>query len=432
MPTSISSPQGGNRMAGRRWRWTAFLILLLGGFPAAVLADFKADYDDALKAIESEDWSTALSSLESAISDNGQSQERVRMYGMRFIPYLPHYYLGLARYRLGDCQGAIEAWDTAVNQGVIQSQDEYSRLQQERRACEAQVVDVSAIAANAESSLEALEVSLQDLQNLKAEELLADEWSAWEGPLSQGEEGLARLRGALAAAREAKDSDAIESIAAEADQLRQAAQQAAGAASQRLAVVRDQQARRLADARDRARRELLQNVAQARSVLGESAPDSKSRQVQQTLGNLVARADQLGSSASPSAMNQLNRELSGTVRSFRQAVQEFENQQRAIARRTPPPTLKQAVEAYFAGRYETAAELADPAKFQDERERIQALLFRAASRYNLYLLDNQVTRSLLQQAERDIRSIKQLDANFSPYVAAFPPKFTELFEQTRG
>ncbi|MDX1571194.1 MAG: hypothetical protein R3200_11975, partial [Xanthomonadales bacterium] len=187
------------------------IVLVLICLAGAAFADFKEDYDDALKAIEAENWADAAARLESAISDNGESQERVRMYGMRFIPYLPHYYLGLARYRLGDCQGAIDAWETALSQGVVQSQDEYSRLQSDRQACEAQVVDISAIAANAESGLDALEVAIEDLQNLKGEDLLANEWSSWEGTLSEGQSGLSRMRNALDDAVQSKDADVIES-----------------------------------------------------------------------------------------------------------------------------------------------------------------------------------------------------------------------------
>ncbi|MDX1570467.1 MAG: hypothetical protein R3200_08280, partial [Xanthomonadales bacterium] len=268
--------------------------------------------------------------------------------------------------------------------------------------------------------------------NLKGEDLLANEWSSWEGTLSEGQSGLSRMRNALDDAVQSKDADVIESIAREAADLTRSVQTAAGAASQRLAAIQDQEAKRMAAARDRARRELSQNIAQARSLASESAPDDKSRQLKQSLQNLLARADQLGSSAATSAMNSLSRELSSTIRSFRQARQEHDAQQRAIARRTPPAGLKQTAEAYFAGRYQDAASLADPAKYSDTREKIQALLFRAASHYNLYVLANGEERSLLQQAERDIRSIKQLDRGFSPYVAAFPPKFTELFEETRG
>ena len=410
-----------------------FVALLL--LPLSALADFKKDYDSALKAIENSNWQQAAADLERAIAENPDAMERVRMYGMKFIPYLPHYHLGLARFRMGDCAGAIAAWDIAEAKGVIQSQNEFAQLQRDRQICAAQVVDVSTIAATARNVLDALAESLRELERLSKAQLLESEWSSqdeWRSALSEGQTAVAQLGDRLSAAESAKDADAIEAISSQASALRNRVQQVTGAANQRLSALKTREEQRLAQARENARRDLTANVDAARSAIEEQAPDERSRTLQANLQRLLAQADQLGANASTDALVQTNRDLNTTVREFRQAVQNFEAEQRALAARVPPPGLKQVAEAYFSGDYDTAIGLADPQKFSDERERIQAHLFRAASRYNLYMLANQAPTDLLEQARDDIRRIKALDRRFSPYVAAFPPKFTKLFEQTSG
>ena len=101
-----------------------------------------------------------------------------------------------------------------------------------------------------------------------------------------------------------------------------------------------------------------------------------------------------------------------------------------MALRKPPESLNAIAVAYFSGDYQQAATISDPAKYSKQRERIQAHLFRAAARYNLYVLDGEQESQMLRDAEQDIRSIKRLDRAFSPYLAAFSPRFLTLFEKT--
>ncbi|MEM9302126.1 MAG: hypothetical protein AAGE01_08455 [Pseudomonadota bacterium] len=408
---------------------TLLALALLTAAPLAS-ADFKRDYQEALEAIEDGDYGTARESLEAAIADEPGAKDKMRSYGMRFIPYVPHFYLGEALYNLGDCAGAVAAYDEAMSQGIIQGLDEFPALQQNRDACQASVVDVSAIADNASSAIDALEVAVRDLNALKDEPILASEWdsqAAWSGTLAEAEAALGSLRSQLDAAVEARDAETIENIDAQAMALSDRVQQTSGAASQRVAGLRAEEQRRVAQAAERARTQLASAVQSARSAASQSPPDAASRQAQNELNALIARFQQLGSNASTAAINQLSRELTGKVREFRTAVQTHENRERAIAARTPPAELKRIAEAYFAGQYDSAVQLANPAAFSDERARIQALLFRAASRFKQYTLGGAESTQLMSQVQADISSIKQLDRQFTPFVSAFPPKFTELF-----
>ena len=102
----------------------------------------------------------------------------------------------------------------------------------------------------------------------------------------------------------------------------------------------------------------------------------------------------------------------------------------AAQRRIPPNALKQAAEAYFAGNYQSTVDLSNPDSLNEDRAKVQALLFRAAASHKLYVLSGETNTRARQRSEDDIRAIKRLNKNFSPYIAAFSPGFLELFRQT--
>ena len=74
--------------------------------------------------------------------------------------------------------------------------------------------------------------------------------------------------------------------------------------------------------------------------------------------------------------------------------------------------------------------LTKPFEFIELLARIQALLFRAAASYRLYMLSGETATQKLQQAQNDIREIKNLSRGFSPYIPAFSPKFLNLFRRS--
>jgi tetratricopeptide (TPR) repeat protein len=68
-------------------------------------------YDDAMRAVDREDWRAALIALQQAVKQNPKSTSRARTYGMRFVEYFPYYYTGVAYYKLGDMSRALEYLD---------------------------------------------------------------------------------------------------------------------------------------------------------------------------------------------------------------------------------------------------------------------------------------------------------------------------------
>ena len=95
--------------------------------PALVAADWWTPYDQGVIAIEKQDWQRAVRQLEAAIAIDSAENNRAT-HRNRTVEYLPHYWLGVAKYHAGDLDGAIASWKTSQSQGKIQKTAQYSEL----------------------------------------------------------------------------------------------------------------------------------------------------------------------------------------------------------------------------------------------------------------------------------------------------------------
>lgn len=109
--------------AGRRW---LFLLALVVTGP--VWASLGKDYDTAILQIERENYEKAIPLLEEVISEVPASLPRIRLYGMRFASYTPHYYLGLAHYRLDNCEEALSSWAVEARFKVLSGKNAESMV----------------------------------------------------------------------------------------------------------------------------------------------------------------------------------------------------------------------------------------------------------------------------------------------------------------
>ena len=89
--------------------FAGFIALLLL-FSTAADAAYKRDYASAKKSFEDGDYRDAIQKLNLVIAENPESVAMLKLYGMVRVPYLPHYYLGQAYFKLNDCSSAIRAW----------------------------------------------------------------------------------------------------------------------------------------------------------------------------------------------------------------------------------------------------------------------------------------------------------------------------------
>lgn len=101
----------------RAGKGIAALLAALMSLSAA--ADYKDSYSRGLEAAKDGDWAAVRQRMQEAIADNPTAAPRVRLYGQRWEPYVPQFYLGLAAFKQGDCAGALNQWRSAANAGVI-------------------------------------------------------------------------------------------------------------------------------------------------------------------------------------------------------------------------------------------------------------------------------------------------------------------------
>jgi hypothetical protein len=95
------------------------LVLVLWSVSAR--GDYRDNFANGIIALERGDAQEAVRLLAAAVQENPvESTERVKIYGMRYKEYVPHYFLGIAYSKSGNCVGAIEALTESARQGIAQ------------------------------------------------------------------------------------------------------------------------------------------------------------------------------------------------------------------------------------------------------------------------------------------------------------------------
>jgi len=113
--------------------------LLVLGLPALVLADYKESYRKGIEAVDRKLWAEVAKRMREALEENPKEGEKVKLYGLRFEPYLPHFYLGLALANTGDCGGALKAFAVSEEQAAIDATPRHAELVEARKACDAKI-----------------------------------------------------------------------------------------------------------------------------------------------------------------------------------------------------------------------------------------------------------------------------------------------------
>ena len=417
---------------------THCFVALLLFFCASVMADFKRDYTIAKKSFEDADYSDAIQKLKSVIADNPASKARVKLYGMRFDSYIPHYYLGQSYFKLNDCASAEAAWNQAINAGVIQELDEFVQMQAGLKICKSKDINITGIAAEANEKIDGLDQVINEYAGLQNETLLAQQWpSKWQPLLDQARQLSQTLRKRLDIATGEIDPDAITAIGTEATRAvaalsgnkREALAQVEAIKSQNVRndqLARENELRKL----QKARADLQEAIRLANAAEKPQGGSSQMNALLTHLNRQVSAGENLGSTAPELNIREQTQIIGNVLRRYELSVQDWQALQQDIAKRTPPPSLKKVAEAYFTGDYEMVTRLADPEGTSDDRVRIQALLFRAAANHKLYVRSGEQNEETLHQVQNDIRAIKRINNTFSPYIAAFSPKFLSLFQQS--
>lgn len=91
-------------------------------------ADWKDDYGRGVRAASGGDWAQVEARMRAAMAEEPGPIARARLYGQRFDPYIPRYYLGLAAYRQGRCADAVREWGDAATRAIWSASAELARV----------------------------------------------------------------------------------------------------------------------------------------------------------------------------------------------------------------------------------------------------------------------------------------------------------------
>jgi hypothetical protein len=355
-----------------------------------VAADARADYKDSfrkgMEAVDRGRWQEVARYMQEAIADNPNEGERLKLYGLRFEVYLPHFYLGAAQLNLGNCAVAVKEFETSRSQGAIRNHSRYSELLDGLKSCEGQgqaakastptpppptapPITVKAptgpdpaalaqAAQSAETAISQADGSARAVAALAADALLAPVWVREPGlgrAESEAKESLAGARAKLEAGR--RGSDLV---------LMGEAREQAGRARDKLDAVRQTAERR---------RESLRAEGTARATPAPPAP--------------------------------------------------------AAGERKMPDELLAGAQAYFDGRYQDAVRLLERVTGEKGRAAAQAWLLRAAARFALFRRGGEKDGDLRRLAAADVVACRRADPSLSPDAAAFSPTFIEFFRSSR-
>jgi hypothetical protein len=86
--------------------------------PAMAHADYASDYIAGLAALGRGENAQAAQYLKKALDAQSEPVQRI-MIGGNAQPYLPHHFLGLAHFKLGDCAAAQAEWNDPVNARML-------------------------------------------------------------------------------------------------------------------------------------------------------------------------------------------------------------------------------------------------------------------------------------------------------------------------
>jgi len=109
-------------------------VLLIG--PELSAAPKKpSEFSEGIKAQDRSFWEQSAQLMSQAAKLQPDDGLLTRIYGTRFEPYLPLYFLGLASYKQGKCREANEHWNKCIQEGAVQHTDKYKLLQQYQKDC---------------------------------------------------------------------------------------------------------------------------------------------------------------------------------------------------------------------------------------------------------------------------------------------------------
>lgn len=395
----------------RRYAGLAIGLAVLLIWPATVRGQTYRDlYKDALKAVEIQDWETAIGLLRQAIEEQPTAKTGT------FKKYIPHYYLGLSLYELGNCKSALFVWAKSKEQEVVTRLKEFSTLQHGVEVCEKRI-------ARQEISSDLAEVVglATALQQLRNQPELAEPWKtgdpSWDQRFTTAGQLLEEARSVV----QRRDSQvSLADLERAREQVQSAARQLDIVQSEARNRLKELQANKEIQAEFEVRSRLLTELQEdARQVLSDTADldpfPPRLAELRSEVQLLLVEADETRMSLRPYEIDGLRMALSGALERLKQASS------------SPPDTLVAGATAFFSADYEQVLEIVAGGKFLSGRQAAHAQLFRAASLYSLWVATGEKDDLLRAEAGSAVRSCREEDITLVPLSRAFSPRFVDFF-----
>ena len=441
--------------------WLLGLLLL----PVLALADYKSDYKEGVAAAERQEWAKADALIQRAMAEKPDPDPRanIRMYGQVYLPYLPQFYLGLSAFSRKDCVKATE-WlsDPRIVAAARGLREENRRLMM-LRTCATRLAEAAPARpaptptptptptqASPSASTPAAPTPSQPTRPAAVSGSAAFDSSraqALESRLARITDKLkvtarAVSDTALATARVSwqRRSDALEDelnqAGARARSIRQARDNGAlGGLERDLAALDarvDKFAADLGDAVNRgrgvaladARSQLQRGVdAGARALSANADGDTPAAQA---LRKALDQGRSLLSSGDAARIQTASAALESALRQM-----ETSQARRALAGQVRS-RLQPLAAAWLQGDFAKVASWSNESELASvPAAHAEALLMRAAARYELYVLGGERDMALFEQVRVDLRAARRISDQLQPSKNAYSPRFRALFASTR-
>ena len=106
-------------------RVALILLVATAAFGAEKWPD---NYKRGVAAVNGRNYRLGLDLLQKAIAENPNEATSVRTGSQIIVSYVPHFFLGIAKFNLGDVDGALREWRICEEQGAIAKTDYYANM----------------------------------------------------------------------------------------------------------------------------------------------------------------------------------------------------------------------------------------------------------------------------------------------------------------
>jgi len=413
-------------------RNAVFLTLLLALPVSAATEKWWEAYSRGVAAVNARNYKAAVEAFQKSVAEMPNEGVNVRA-GKQLITYVPHFWLGIARFNLGDTDGALREWRASEDQGVVARTEYYARMKDwVARAQAEKQRDARSDAAGAKKAADtaisrALEVQLEALA---AGGDRAESYQSAQRKLIEARAQFSKAGTDIGAYKSAE----------------QTAQQAAVSFRSAIEEGKKLKAERKPPAKKPATIRIVQ-VPVTPSPATTTQPAAQQPAAQQPVQTPTITQ----TTAPPPAMKTDTAARAVlTQAEVNRRIAEQEARRRRIeasAKKQIPPTpaamdvtatalpqpqvdLRPAFRAYVAGDLASSEQqlttilIAQPAA-------AEAYLLRGCARYTRAIL-SRAPEQLLQQAAADFRAALQRNASLQLDRSAFSPKLIAFFEQVRS